>query len=130
MDKISIPSHLVIKDGIQGLGVFATADLKKGQVAFKLSGKIVDRPTRTSVQIGDHQHIEDHLAAFMNHSCMANTEVNKQDHTFICTRDIKQGEELTFDYHQNEDTLAAPFTCHCCGKKIIGKKMVAEVNKV
>lgn len=123
MDKNKIPHHLIIKDGIQGLGVFAAKDLKKGDIAFFLTGEVISKPTRTSVQIGDYKHIENNIASFMNHNCQANTEVSRDKKAFVCTRDIEKGEELTFNYHQNEDALAAPFTCQCCGKRIIGKKV-------
>ncbi|TAK74858.1 MAG: SET domain-containing protein [Gammaproteobacteria bacterium] len=114
--------HFVIKDGIHGLGVFTTADIKKGKVLFKLKGTILDHPTRTSVQVGKYQHIEDIIGAHVNHCCQPNTKVYKRSHVFKSSRNIKKGEELTFDYSKNEASLAAPFRCECCGKKVTGQK--------
>ncbi len=114
--------HFIIKNGIHGLGVFTTADIKKGKILFKLKGKILDFPTRTSIQIGKYQHIEDQIGAHMNHSCQPNAKLYKRSHTFKSTKNIKKGEEITFNYNQNEDKLAAPFTCACCGRKIRGRK--------
>lgn len=110
--------------GIQGVGVFLKSPVKKGEVLFKLEGDIIDHPTRTSVQIGEHLHIEDKLAGHLNHHCTPNARVNRQTREFISLRDMKAGEEMMFDYNQNEDSLASPFECVCCGKRIAGKMSV------
>ena len=120
--------HFVIKPGKTAFGVFITKDVKKGQTLFKLKGPILETPTRTSVQIGKNKHIEDPLGAFINHSCTPTAKVNKKNQTFVSLKPIKAGEEITFDYNQNEDQMASPFICHCCGKKINGKKAkIAEL---
>lgn len=114
------PPHFVIQPGIHGLGVFTTIDFLKGQVLFELTGEILPAPTRTSVQIGVNQHIEDKLAAFMNHSCTPNAFIDRTTSSFIALHDIQAGQEIMFDYNKNEDLLSSPFICECCGKKIQG----------
>jgi len=124
MKHRSIPARFSIKTGIHGSGVFLTQNIKKGKTLFKMKGEILDKPTRTSVQIGKNKHIEDIIASRVNHSCTPNTKVCRQHKTFISLTDIKKGEEITFNYNKNEDSLASPFKCKCCGNKIMGKTNV------
>lgn len=123
MKNKQLPRHFEIKVGMHGVGAFITKDIKKGTVLFKMKGKIINHPTRTSVQVSKHQHIEDLLAGHINHSCTPNARVSRRARTFVSLRNIKKGEEITFDYNKNEDELAAPFVCICCGQKIAGKKI-------
>lgn len=118
-----ISPNLVIKKGIQGTGVFVTKNIKKGKVLFKMKGEILHSPTQTSVQIGKNKHIEDAIGGHVNHSCAPNAKVNRRNKTFISLRDIAKGEEIIFDYNKNEDHLAVPFACKCCGKMIRGRQM-------
>lgn len=51
------------------------------------------------------------LASYFNHSCVANVAIklpnfNGRKFTFIATRDIKEGEELTLCYNNNPDPKA------------------------
>lgn len=124
-----VPPQLEIKEGIQGKGVFAKKDFRKGDVIFTMKGKIISHPTRTSVQIGEHQHIEDFTAGHINHSCTPNIKVNRKKHQFECIEAIQAGEEIMFNYQENEDSLANPFYCECCGQIIIGKKQAEKLKK-
>jgi len=123
------PANFEVKVGIHGVGVFVKSDVKKGKILFKMKGKMLDHPTRTSVQVGKDQHIEDALAGHINHNCTPNAKVNRKTHYFISLRDIKKGEEITFDYNVNEDALASPFKCECCGNTVMGKKTVIPSKK-
>ena len=129
MEYRQFPPHFVIKDGIHGVGVFVVEGFKKGDVLFKMQGSIVKTPSRTSVQIGSGKHIEDKIAGHVNHSCQPNAKIDHQTQSFVCLRDIKQGEEITFNYNENEDSLAEPFTCECCGKQIAGKSKSRIIKK-
>jgi len=115
------PENLIVRTGIQGLGVFTTEPVKKGQTIFVMQGEVIHQPTRTSVQIGEKKHIEDELAGFLNHNCQPTAKVDRDRHSFVSLRDLKEGDEITFNYNANEDHLAAPFKCHCCQEKIQGK---------
>jgi len=114
--------HFVVKTGINGLGVFVTHAFKSGDVIFEMTGKLLKSPTRTSVQIGNDVHIEDEIAGFINHNCSPNAKIDKDIHSFVAIRDIAEDEEIVFDYNENEDSLASPFVCGCCNRKITGKK--------
>jgi hypothetical protein len=117
-------SQFIIKEGIHGIGVFTTIAFKKGEVLFTMEGPLLDKPTRTSVQVGKNKHIEDITAGCINHSCTPNAIIDQKIQSFISIRDIHVGEEISFDYNQNEDILASPFVCACCGKEIFGKIFV------
>lgn|SRR3990167_3346869 len=112
---------LVVKNGIQGKGVFATRKINKNTIIFKMHGEVIANPTQTSVQIGEQLHIEDALAGLVNHSCTPTAYVDRQMHALVSLRDIEENEEITFNYSVNEDHLAIPFTCSCCGNDICGK---------
>ena len=116
---------LIIKKGIQGRGVFATKNISKNTIIFKMHGDFVKAPTQTSVQIDTDLHIEDTLAGMLNHSCTPTARVDRQLQALISLRDIAMNEEITFDYSVNEENLAVPFICRCCGKTISGKKSPA-----
>lgn len=116
------PPHFVVKNGIHGVGVFTTSPVKKGEMLFKMKGPILETPTRTSVQIGANKHIEDKLAGYMNHNCTPSAKVDRDSQSFISLKDMKAGEEITFNYNQNEDLMASPFMCGCCNKMIEGRK--------
>lgn len=122
MKKDFLPIHLTEKKGIHGHGIFATRDILKGKVLFALKGKLIDHPTRTSVQVGKNQHSEDSIGSLINHNCSPTAKVYKRNKTLVSTRHIKKGEEITFDYNESEDKLACPFLCECCNKKIVGRK--------
>lgn len=120
----SIPAHLVLKEGIHGVGVFITEDLSKGEVIFYLTGEVLPYPTRTSIQIAPDQHIENTIGGHVNHSCHPTAYVDRALHALVSLRDIQKNEEITFNYNINEDELANPFICGCCNVKICGKQYI------
>ncbi len=121
MESRSFKPKFILKEGIHGQGIFTTVKINKGEILFEMNGNIINQPTRTSIQIGKNKHIEDDIGVHVNHSCTPNAKVNRKNRTFTSLRDIEPNEEITFDYNKNEDRIAAPFTCHCCQKIILGK---------
>jgi len=121
MQTDTVLPHFEIKEGIQGVGVFATSEFPTNTTLFVMHGTILKQPTRTSVQIGPSAHIEDELGGKVNHSCHPSAKVNQAERTFVSIKPIKKGEEITFNYCDNEDKMANPFVCRCCNKKISGK---------
>ena len=121
---------LEMKDGIQGIGIFTTKEIKKGETLFLLEGKVIDHPTRTSVQVSKDKHIENAIAGCVNHSCTPNAMVQKiEPYSFVSLRNIAKGEEVTFDYNANEDKMSCPFICACCGRYIAGKEMIKPLSE-
>lgn len=113
-------SQFIIKNGINGLGLFSSKDVKKGEVLFELIGPIISEPTRTSIQLQENLHVENELGSLVNHSCNANATVDRSLKAIVSIRHIEAGEEITFNYNENEDALASPFVCRCCGNVIQG----------
>ena len=107
------------QNGFKSL-VYANEDsIEPNRVVYKLKGKILSQPTRTSIQIGKNLHIEDPWGQYINHSCDPNVQV--VNNKLISLKPIQKGDTITFDYNQSEDLMATPFKCFCCGKIIGGK---------
>lgn len=93
--------------------------LKPDDLVYELSGHVLNKPTRTSIQIGPSRHIEDDQGQYINHSCNPNVKVNNNH--LVAIKQINNGDSITFDYNETEDEMSNPFKCHCCGKMIAGR---------
>lgn len=109
---------------ISGKGIFAARPIKKGEIAFIAKGKLIRFVIRSPqdsrigprrIGIGRHRWLDPfrhNPLYFINHSCDSNTGI-KGRVMFVAVKDIKQGEEVTFDYSiQDEDTFWK-MTCRC-----------------
>ena len=111
-----------IKKGAKGL--FASQPIEKGKIILVLQGEKFSAPSRTSIQIGN-KHIEDPEGGYINHHCDPTAEI-KINSSFVgfnlvtAKKDIKKGDEITFDYETTEEVMVAPFKCECHGKLIEG----------
>tara|TARA_R100000808_G_C2084293_1_gene107027 strand:- start:413 stop:787 length:375 start_codon:yes stop_codon:yes gene_type:complete len=105
------------------LGVFLEEPRQVGDIIINLAshGKQISEPTRTSIQVSEHVHVEDFYGAFVNHSCDPSCRVS--GYHIIALRDLEVGDQITFNYNKNETKLAAPFLCDCCSKLIEGETM-------
>ena len=106
----------IIKNIHNMKGLFLERQVQEGEVIYTLDGPTLLTPTQTSIKISDFIHVEDKYGQFINHNCHPSVRV--YDAEIIALRDLKAGEEITFNYLENEDELVAPFTCQCCGKLI------------
>ena len=103
-------------------GVFSSRYFREGSVVHTLSLESVSSsPTRTSIEIGTDRHAEDITGRFINHAC--NPSCMIQDNYVVAIKNIYSGDEITFDYSENETHMASPFLCDCCGKLIKGKSV-------
>ena len=101
-------------------GVFLSRTCTRGTVVRKFSDhEVVSEPTRTSIQVAEGIHVEDIIGRYVNHACRPSCEIS--DAKIVALKDLNEGEEITFDYNENESTMATPFKCKCCGKRIAGK---------
>lgn len=116
-----IDSVKVKKSKIQGQGVFANRDFKKGEIVLRWNPKVLTKKQANKLSEDEKNYlvIEGGRYLFMqeperyvNHSCDFNTfPKNKCD---VAIRDIKKGEEITSDYSQIESL--DNFECKCGAK--------------
>ena len=97
---------LVRKSKIQGKGVFAAKDFKKGETIMKWDTSIIlidcdarkiPLKKRKYLVYSDGMFIlSQPPEKYLNHSCISNTK--EKNYCDIASRDISKGEELTTDY--------------------------------
>lgn len=132
-------------NAVSGFGIYAAADLNKGEVIFggeEREHRLVTKRYVQNCWPPERKKLFQHYAypisdevygiwnndpadwAPQNHSCEANTAYEGLN--VVATKQIARDEELTLDYSQILDETAAPFECHCgkpsCRKIITGTK--------
>lgn len=115
-----MPNVIVKKSELEGEGIFATKDFKKGEAVFRFVGKKVPYKhcTHRSLQIGKNLFIrpaDGALPGWLNHSCEPTCSVKKVN-SITALRDIKKGEEITIDYSFTDSMPNWDMPC-LCGKK-------------
>ena len=118
----------ISKSGIEGMGVFASKDIKKGEMVYSFEkGKVVgvtdiqnipEREKRYLDKVGEDEfEIIEQPARYVNHSCDPN--VVEKERVAYAIKDIKKGEEITIDYDKIA-YLEKPFECQCGSKNCRG----------
>lgn len=161
MNNKKLPKILVQRGGIHGTCVFAGEDIKRGTEIIQYVGELInkDEAERRLIEIdnkakklgkqatyyvfelnkkwdidGDVDYNE---AKYINHSCEPNCEVEIVDDEeiwIIALKEIKRGEELTYDYSfgfDDEEYIDSPCRCgseNCCGY-IVAKEEREKLNK-
>jgi len=117
-------STYLAPSAIEGLGVFAGEFIERGRLVWSLN-PLFDIFIRKSEIEGLPQHMQDFIARyswtylempgvvclesdygkFMNHSLTPNTDFSVFDKGYALT-DIAQGNEITCNYHECDDTWA------------------------
>jgi SET domain-containing protein len=108
---------VIMKSKIQGKGVFAARDFKKGEVIIKwdASDKINKKEYDSAKdktylsKVGKIYLRMKAPAKYVNNSCNPNTKV--KNFCDVTIRDIKKGEEITGNYA--DDTGGIDFKCNC-----------------
>ncbi len=129
-------------------GVYATEDIKEGEVVLILTGKYLHHPNRTSIEIGE-KHLDSPIGGYINHSCdpscvilchLRDMQLNERyvpikvgikgtltsfiigqpKPVVVAQKTIFKGQEITFDYKTTETLLAEPFECKCGAKNCKG----------
>lgn len=93
----------------------------RDEVVLVLRGEIISQPTKYSIQIDEHKHLEPYtdpqdvrsLIRFLNHSCDPSAYINFDDLTVRALRNLEAGEEVNFNYNTTEYEMANPFRCNC-----------------
>ncbi len=133
MKKIN--KKLFIKEtGIYGRGVFANANIKKGEVIYKMDGKkltlkeVVNNilsgkeSEEDPLQVGRRTYIDlNEVSRTFNHSCNPNMGMRKRSELFAL-RDINKEEELTYDYSLTIAPTEWQMQCKC-GSSVCRKEL-------
>lgn len=118
----SFPSPPVVIGACEiGAGVFATRQLMRGELIFRLQGPVISRAECCArgtaecypVQIGKDEYIDvDPPGRFLNHSCAPNVGLRGRDE-LIALFDISTGQELRLDYSTTMSERRWTMRCSC-----------------
>lgn len=101
-------------------GLFSSEVHKINTKIHKLQGEIQSKPTRTTIEVGVNQHIDDNHGIYMNHSFDPSCKI--EDGYIVAIKDIDCGEELTFNYNDSETKMSCPFKDNETHEMVSGKK--------
>jgi uncharacterized protein len=128
----ALEPYLKVKKGINGLGLFTEAPIKKGEFVIEYFGEMLtsdqanEKGGKYLFEISNRRTIDGttrkNTARYINHSCRPNCEVDiKKGKVFIfAKRSIKPGEELCYDYgkdYWNEYIKPKGCLCAKCTEK-------------
>jgi SET domain-containing protein len=128
------PKTQVRESPIHGRGLFATANIAKGEVVAVKGGHIITREEvrdvnarlgPVEIQIGDDLFIapvrdeeREPSMLYSNHSCDPNLGL-RGEITFVAMRDIRGSEELTHDWAMTDDDDSST-KCSCGSRNCRG----------
>jgi len=134
--KIEQKIKTKVKRSSAGLGLFAEEDIKKGSKIIEYTGKALsskeadERGGKYLFEVSSKKTIDgsgrENKARYINHSCRPNCEIEiEKGRVFIYSRkNIKKGEELSYDYGKeyfNEYIKLYGCKCEKCKNKNTGK---------
>ncbi|MCZ2127232.1 MAG: SET domain-containing protein-lysine N-methyltransferase [Anaerolineales bacterium] len=121
-----------------GCAVYALAPIAKGELVSLWGGDVVHqseldysmpRLTERAIQIDEELYLltaaEKEPNDCFNHSCDPNLGFSGQV-GLVAMRDVKAGEELTFDYATSDGSAYDEFECRCGAKNCRGKVTGAD----
>ena len=124
--KPAYPEGLSVKRSSAGLGLFAARPFKKGERIIEYIGRTISnaeaytRRSKYLFEANTRKTIDgstrENIARYINHSCRPNCEPEiERGRIFIDTlKDIKIGEELSYDYGKEYvDEHIRPHGCRC-----------------
>ena len=130
--------YKIKKSNIDNKGLYALKDIKSRKLVINYKGKLITKKeTNTNPKFdndkaiylfnlnsrydldGDFKYND---ARLINHSCNPNCEVEGKGLKLWITaiRDIKKGEELSYDYGFGYDEDYKQFVCKCGAKNCVG----------
>ncbi len=143
--KRNIKPYLMRGNSIAGFGIYASRDIKEGEIIFTGEGKAQRIITKRFVEKNWNEDEKLHFRRYaypvseelfilwdedpsewapQNHSCEPNTTFDGLN--VLAIKNISAGEELTLDYAQFLDENMEPFQCRCgsaaCRGLIMGIK--------
>jgi hypothetical protein len=93
------------------LGVYTTIAVPFGQRLARLAGPVVPLRTRYTIERDNVFYDPAPPLRFINHSCAPNSSWS--GHDLLASRHLSAGEEVTWDYLETEQEIAAAFACLC-----------------
>ena len=129
---MSIPKYIEVRSvDNRGRGLFTTIKILKDENMIWFTGVVKgdEESNVESLQIDDDKFLESQDSDnFLNHSCEPNCRIDWNTMWLTALRDIKMGEELTYDYHTSDwDNFSlkrkdpAWFKCSCGAPQCVGK---------
>lgn len=132
-----LPDHhfrnVKVKRGLAGLGLFAGENIKKGELIIEYIGNILNKEEAEKVntnqylfEVNRNKTIDGsvrwNIARYCNHACeeAANAESEiKKGRVFVkAIKDIKEGDEILYDYGEEFiNEYIAPRGCRCLAKE-------------
>jgi len=120
-----------VKRGLAGLGLFALEDISKGELIIEYIGNILNKEESDAAkanmylfEVNRNKTIDGsvrwNMARYINHSCDGNaeSEIRKGRVYVKAIKDIKEGEEISYDYGEMfYKEYIAPKGCRCTAKK-------------
>ena len=111
------------KSDVQGKGVFAGENIKKGQVICQIDGEKIRRELKSEkeskkfanwIGLGKNVWLNPNKTKFryLNHSCNPTAAIVRS-RTLIALHDLKKGEEITFDYSLTDIDPYWNMECRC-----------------
>lgn len=126
----SIFKKIKVKKSYAGLGLYADEDIKKGEKIIEYIGLILlgkeANEVKTNMylfEVSKNKTINGSVrwnkARYINHSCEGNAESEiRQGRVYIvATKNIKKGEEITYDYGEEFFNEYIGKECRCPAKK-------------
>jgi uncharacterized protein len=125
--KGQLMSHVYTAEySIHGIGVFSSARFRPGEIILKIDdSRVVTDADPLDPAKGEFEHHCDYLASgkvvlmqaperFINHHCEPNTYIRtiSGDRHVVALREIRRGDEITYDYCINGDGDTA-WDCSC-----------------
>jgi hypothetical protein len=147
--EVKLPDHhfknVKVKRGLAGLGLFAGEDIKKGELIIEYIGNILNKEESDKVaanqylfEVNRNKTIDGsvrwNIARYCNHACNeagnAESEIKNKRVFVKATRNIKEGEEIVYDYGEEfVNEHIAPYGCNCLAKEhSYGAKKIALSN--
>ncbi|KAI9183276.1 hypothetical protein H9P43_004193 [Blastocladiella emersonii ATCC 22665] len=129
------PDRFIVKFGDNlSSQLVTTRAYKKGEVIAKVEGATYAAKRYTTVQVGRESHVElNNDSVYMNHDCSPSCVFDTDAMTIHATRDLAEGDAMTFFYPASEWDMDQPFDCWCgadkCVKKVQGAKYLTPEQR-
>ena len=142
---MKIPKNISIKNiPDKGKGIVLQKNIKKNEIVIQFDEGVTIRPNSTAsitaIQIDEDSFLDSkpkQIRDFLNHSCIPNIKIDFKKMAAISIKNIKKGEEITFDYCTTEYDLKnknESFPCNCgfasCRGTVKGFKHLNKLQKL